>query len=1548
MPHSGAPFATAALCRLCLSARGDTRSIFQADRPPAALADRIRACVSVQVDEDDGMPSQICKKCLSNVNNWYAFKKVCEDSQLKLQDWLNGDGSADQEIKIKKEPSSEDDDIVIDATYTGMDLEDGNRLRLQPEGPPILASLGLAPRNEKENDEEHNMSNGLVGAGHLSTEMEHRPVPVEHLASKDCLVCGRAYRYSHNARRHELTSHGYDRYTNKIEQNLPISNMRSNSHNPKSRFVQHTMGNRVEMLQTQSSLDGQPEILKSLLTARSDGAISESEHVRSRSETPESMASDAELQPYQVETIISEPDTYMHNSDMSDDENNMQIEHSPRSNAEDIDYDIDLDLSSQLDINKIIGVDGDGYGDDYDDGENDEGENDEGENDDGENDEDVNDEYDDEGQNVSDIVESEVVCSVDAELHNIHPDENDVKEEQDDDVPESLVPIVELNETADGTNMESDDSESDDESPESNQSAILESVCDNNLTITSGQKNFILNYRDVIEQINTMKCKCCDKDFPRRKAVIQHLQKNGSKIPKHTCYSCVLQFNNIGAFLSHMRYNCCNDTWRLIYREGDIPDSMVVDDMSLMDSQDSSEGLFKSQYKEILNFRSYACKLCPAKYQLKQLIIKHVLDVHESITKVPSLTCFNCRYKFSDSRLWKKHIRNGECTVNVSCDLCSERFQSTQDFNEHVLIVHMEAFVNQSVDNNLHSTNGRSTICPLCKNSFSNYHNLIKHLRMVHNEDKPHICQHCNTKFSEVGELNQHVYLEHSEQFMNGHEEDSDVKEEIAYNYSCTECDAVFETVDGWTEHQISVHHHVAFECDQCNKKFWEESELEEHRNTHMRAQIYKCTMCSNSYATTQKLTEHIFQCHQEAHQEKHFETQFYCEICKRFFKSRQAFSNHMRIHAKVPTTNRRAGEVKRVDTQFKGHQTQPPSTQSSSKPLKIVSPAPYSCDICGKGFLHKKNIWKHKKILHSNIVNKPKETSETSSNQIRGVSTEEDEYTNDGHSHLATPQFDSFVSTMYDQPDNSGSEGNLMYQCDLCDKRFAVKSSIWKHKRVKHGVINPSTPETTRMDCLKPDSGQTDMIKSETAIISCTICKINFTDKKAYYRHRKIAHKVSLQMCKLCGMTLNTSMELFEHLRVAHEKELLGYNASQVKPQKKGLISRTNISSDEDEGSQSLSHSNNRKGSKYVCIACSKTFPDVSLLQNHNCIPQASMSETYDCEICNKSYTSISALKSHRGWHLRSPDGRAAFSNSGLWMPQNKVTSKVSKHEVLEPPRPKNQVIQKEISPLQIKRKLPPDVQVTLLKKKKFSESSMEALPMTPTIPQNPVTQQLAVNEDRYCEPCGKVFTKKAAYQRHVEEVHKLNAVFCPVCNKSFSRKSTLWVHMRKHDPDDVSEPAEAEDSDDEQESSFQVIRPPPVYRCEVCNLQYSSSKALRRHRLKHHRDVNEVGNHVNDRIAPRLSEAVEENRFIEEGVEKEYKCGVCEDEWDTEEGVWHHEHFRCSLCGMNFSQNQYLVEHMRAHNPGKEQMYFPCGQCERFYMNKKSLQRHIETFHQ
>lgn len=50
----------------------------------------------LQIIESDGLPTQICTKCVCNVNNWHTFKKVCNDAQTKLRDWVNSESSSAQ------------------------------------------------------------------------------------------------------------------------------------------------------------------------------------------------------------------------------------------------------------------------------------------------------------------------------------------------------------------------------------------------------------------------------------------------------------------------------------------------------------------------------------------------------------------------------------------------------------------------------------------------------------------------------------------------------------------------------------------------------------------------------------------------------------------------------------------------------------------------------------------------------------------------------------------------------------------------------------------------------------------------------------------------------------------------------------------------------------------------------------------------------------------------------------------------------------------------------------------------------------------------------------------------------------------------------------------------------------------------------------------------------------------------------------------------------------------------------------------------------------
>lgn len=1282
---------------------------------------------------------------------------------------------------------------------------------------------------------------------------------------------------------------------------------------------------RIKALKDLQIKKKEPQILKRLLTSKPEVLVSEPEIMNSGPESPETLISEPEIASFQVEAILSEPNDY--DEHQEEDDSEVHTNQSQNYDTVDMDSENEIEIARQqenvdeteenhdedtntphdeennFEETDKVGVDASEKEISPEEaalGEEGNGDMDVDENYEAKDDEHTNEEEEgnEEGEN------EELQVSQGAE-------EN---EEDEDHPPTILAPDVELNEDM-HHNSNTFNSELNDEEEEPDESAEFNDTADGETTakvldpdktyVTSSQKDFIKRYRDIILQINTKRCLCCDKEYPRRKAVIQHLQKNGHKVPKHTCYNCVVTFTHIGALLSHMRQNSCTDLWKIIYDENGITSDMIIE-----------EPKSKIQAKDIFNAKSYACRLCPAKFQLKQSIMKHVSEFHEDGQSAVPLGCVHCGASFKDKTLLKKHIRNGDCTVYIHCDLCSEQFTNMQEFNDHALSAHTEHFVkteNQSVD-------GRLTDCYLCGMKTSSYTNLLKHFKAVHDEI-PHHCQFCGVKFEQPVDLNKHMYLEHPGQTPDMQTTQPDmslVKEEAEeYHYSCTECNAIFETVDAWTDHQVAEHNQVAHHCDQCAKKFLRPSELAEHKNTHLRVKFYPCSICSNSYSTPQKLADHVQNCHPGAGASQvNADNEFFCDICIRGFKSRQAYSNHMRIHAKVPTTNRKPGEPKGFDPRIIGKPIKQFTMSNvvqpgfiNFKPNANVPNAPYSCDICGKGFMHKKNIWKHKKVLHADIINDRNDSEENTMH----ASTEEDEYNVDENGVLlSTPQFNSFNFTNFTNNVVQPPPDPMPFACDLCSKRFPLRTSLWKHKRAKHGITNanPSGSGDAQTQAA-PSEGQ------GGGRSSCTICKITFADKKSYYRHRKNVHKSATQMCKICGKPLNSTLELYEHLKAAHARELLGYNANQStsKAQDVSQDMDGEFENDQDAVDPSVDYQ-----ARYPCDTCGKQFVGLLSLQNHQCINQVpSQPQTFDCEICHKSYTSIAALKSHRGWHLRSPDGKAAANNSGLWMPQHKVTSKVSKHEVVEPATPTVTTRLQQSTPAAVaKRRLPPEVEVTVVNpnKKMRSDDSVE------------LDQQGEAIEGKYCTICDKEFTKRAAYQRHMDEVHQPNSVFCPVCDKSFTRKSTLLVHMKKH-----------YEGGGEGSSSTAQVDEDEGFSCDLCGAQYDTENALRAHRIRHHGE--ESGDSEDDGQVP----------IAQPG---EFTCGQCGDGVATARDLITHRaihstptKFYCNICKVYFVRALDLSSHTRARHADNEKVFFPCAMCDRFYMNKKSLQRHIDMAH-
>ncbi|XP_063902910.1 zinc finger protein OZF-like [Zophobas morio] len=76
------------VCRTCLSESINIKSVFtieQAMDLEMALCDMLMECASVTVIKDDGLPSNICMRCISKLQKAFSFKRMCENSDHTLR-----------------------------------------------------------------------------------------------------------------------------------------------------------------------------------------------------------------------------------------------------------------------------------------------------------------------------------------------------------------------------------------------------------------------------------------------------------------------------------------------------------------------------------------------------------------------------------------------------------------------------------------------------------------------------------------------------------------------------------------------------------------------------------------------------------------------------------------------------------------------------------------------------------------------------------------------------------------------------------------------------------------------------------------------------------------------------------------------------------------------------------------------------------------------------------------------------------------------------------------------------------------------------------------------------------------------------------------------------------------------------------------------------------------------------------------------------------------------------------------------------------------------
>ena len=161
-------------------------------------------------------------------------------------------------------------------------------------------------------------------------------------------------------------------------------------------------------------------------------------------------------------------------------------------------------------------------------------------------------------------------------------------------------------------------------------------------------------------------------------------------------------------------------------------------------------------------------------------------------------------------------------------------------------------------------------------------------------------CDKCQKSYSDKGVLNRHMKTVH--------DPDRPHPSELPRPHQCPMCPKAYPTKPLLNRHIKShTRPHISqlprpFQCNICQKTYTEKALLKRHMKIHFKQkpdpneipELFDCNICSKSYTTKNSLRRHM-KLHTEEKPE--IPEKFECYICPRKYSSRNALTRHMKTH---------------------------------------------------------------------------------------------------------------------------------------------------------------------------------------------------------------------------------------------------------------------------------------------------------------------------------------------------------------------------------------------------------------------------------------------------------------------------------------------------------------------------------------------------------------------------------------------------------------------------------------------------------------------------